>query len=129
MKEQIKLNFKMTPEEKQEMIDSIGEDTKTSIRLLDYGVNELIENPVITKEKDITIKFRYPLKGTFEFIFHSEKGFDLDLLIRKIIIGYKKIYRNETSINHYGVFGHDISDLYLEGINYEDGKYELSIGS
>lgn len=45
--------------------------------------------------------------------------------------GKPMLMNRQTSDGPYGIYGHDLDDLYLEGISYhpETGRVELSIGS
>lgn len=111
---------------------------------------------VVIKDEDIKIVFDYPLNGEFLFDFHSDNGFQRKQLVELIAQTYQKIYdeenatiqeqqvipietriekgglmnRNQTD-GKYGIWGHDIGDLWLEGIEYNpDTKTVcLSIGS
>lgn len=54
-------------------------------------------------------------------------------LISQIRETYKKIYEEEKGTNKYGIWGHSIYDLYIEGITIMEGKnnpiIKVNIGS
>lgn len=113
-------------------------------RVVEFGEVSIIDAAKLaTKRKQIAIKFDYPLNNPIELTFKSKNGFTLGDLFCCIYTGYKKIYREEgdapmipgmynrqTSNGKYGIWGHVIDDLYLEGATeVKPGKFELSIGS
>lgn len=54
----------------------------------------------------------------------------LHSLINEIRKTYKEIYKNRESAIKYGIWGHDIYDLQIEGITvYKDYSVKVSIGS
>lgn len=67
----------------------------------------------------------YPCKGTFFIIQVRDKGWGSLQLIRKIGECYKKIYEDPGK---YGVYGHDIGDLYLESIEVDFEKKLITLG-
>ena len=120
-----------------------------------YGI--LGPDEIVIKDSEIGIVFSYPLEKPFEFKFKSEGGFTKKGLFHCITEQYKKIYKEEqesseidvekaqkertgymalcmnrpTSNGKYGIWGHSIGDLWIEGIEYnsETKKVHLSIGS
>lgn len=98
---------------------------------------------LITKKKEIVIKFDYPLSTPAEMKFKSTKGFTRKKIFECIHKGYKKIYASEkdpghipgmynrkTSEGKYGIWGHDIGDLVVEEVQQtKPGYFTLSIGS
>lgn len=119
--------------------------------LIDYNEKEIrdkIINPddIVIKEEEIEILFDYPLSQTVLMKFHSPKGFSRIYLWKCIYDGYKKIYDEEEedcgkvgfiegtynrkpSDGRYGIWGHVISDLCIEGIYNREGIIELVMGS
>ena len=107
--------------------------------------NELINSDqVITRRKTITIRFDYPLTNKTSLTFKRKDGFTVKDFFRCVYQGYKKIYKEEgedpgmiqgmfnrqTSHGKYGIWGHVMSDLYLEGAwETKPGVFKLSIGS
>lgn len=74
-----------------------------------------------------TLYLTYPLSVVIKekIIFNS-----LYSLIKEIRKTYRKIYKNRESVIKYGVWGHDIYDLLIEGITlYKDFSVKVSIGS
>lgn len=113
-------------------------------RVAEFGEVELVDaKKPVTKRKQITIQFDYPLHKPTSLVFKSKRGFTLKDLFRCVYVGYNKIYREEgvapmipgmynrqTSNGKYGIWGHIMEDLYLEGMReVKPGKFELSIGS
>lgn len=70
-------------------------------------------NTVVTAEPDIKIRFDYPIKEIVEFEFHHDDGFTVKDIVVAVEVGYKRIYDDEEK---YGVWGHDMEDLFLESI-------------
>ena len=105
----------------------------------------------------VSIEFDYPLKSKFRFEFQSDvsEGFTRKNIVDIICKKYQEIYDEENAsltdppstvdermnkgglINRektdgpYGIWGHDLGDLYLEGIEFDSEKnmVSLSIGS
>jgi hypothetical protein len=88
-----------------------------------------LDEIVITDTK-ISIIFDYPTggNGEFRFNFESNTGFTRKHLIKLIVDTYQKMYENTQM---YSIFGHEIGDLWIEGITYDsdDKIVTLSIGS
>lgn len=120
---------------------------------------------VVTDKKELKVKFDYPLTrninnpnfdqsyNCYVFTFHNKDGFNMRGLCEEICNTYRMIYDTEkgtSSINAdkipgmlnrnitdgmYGIWGHDIDDLVIEGISITrlaDQDYDvidLSIGS
>ena len=131
---------------------SISEDDFVScVRVVEYGDSniEVIDpDEIVITESDITIVFSYPLSVEVDMKFTSKGGFSRMELFKCIHKAYKEIYDTEhkmvgdpghipgmlnrsKSAGPFGIWGHDISDLYIEGIKYkdEDQKYHLIMGS
>lgn len=108
-----------------------------------YGELEIINpNEIITKAQEITIQFDYPLSNEVDFTFKSKNGFTRKKFYECIVKGYKRIYAAEDDPGHipgmynrassegpYGIWGHDIGDLVVEGVYKKGKKYYLHIGS
>lgn len=112
-------------------------------------------NEIVIPEQKISIAIDYPVRDryTFDFDANTEQGFTREFLIDCICSQYKKIYEEENAVckvssidermrmgglinrestdGPYGIWGHDIDDLYLEGITYHASTKMviLSIGS
>lgn len=102
---------------------------------------------IVVESPKITIVFSYPLKDSFEFEFENDGSFTRKDFWRVVHEGYLKIYEEEdaavgptgnmtpmlnraTSDGPYGIWGHHIDDLYLEGVReISSNKFELSMGS
>jgi len=125
-----------------------------SVKVDSDGENIINHDEIITKLEDIEIFFNYPLNDPFITSFHNEGGFTMADFHRVVRDEYRRIYREEeaasgdpgivgpispdgtTCVNRaqsdgpYGIWGHVIGDLYIEGIfETERGKFRLSIGS
>ncbi len=83
-------------------------------------------NQILTKSKSITIRLDYPLDGDYDFVYSSKNGFTLSKVISLIRKSYKKIYDNPGK---YGVWGHDIGDLIIEGVELKKGIISVWTGS
>jgi hypothetical protein len=104
---------------------------------------------IITTRDSIFIKFDYPLSRAVSFSYHKKRpeGFSRRDFYKCILAGYHRIYSEEhkavgdpghipgmlnrqSSEGPYGIWGHDIGDLVLEGvIDNDDGTFDLLIGS
>ncbi len=103
---------------------------------------------IVIPEETIYINFSYPLRKKAEFQYTHAGGFSRLDLYRSIYEGYKKIYDEEAaevgdpgtyenlynrreSSGKYGIWGHYLEDLFVEGILYdpESKKVILQIGS
>ena len=104
------------------------------------------KDEIITSAEEVTVIFRYPLSGKFEFEFKNSQGKitrrEFALFIQST---YRRIYHEETlgqvenivgMLNRqrtngpYGIWGHHIGDLVIEGVRHiGNNVYSLSIGS
>lgn len=110
--------------------------------------DELIDPDTIVISRDkITITFSYPLERETKLTFTNPGGFSRYDFFRCVYEGYKNIYAQEEAVagnpgnipgmlnrarsdGPYGIWGHVMEDLFLEGITDKgDGNYELVIGS
>jgi hypothetical protein len=81
----------------------------------------------ITVRKEIKIEFTYPMRKPETFSFKSKNGFTLREFVQAVRKGYKRIYKDPKK---YGIWGHCMADLYLEGLSQKTpGTYALSVGS
>ena len=116
-----------------------------------YRPEDLVQdgaiNPVIIAQDSSEIEFDYPLSRRARFTFTSPGGFTAWDFYRAVYEGYTRIYGAETSeagdpghlpgtLNRapsegpYGIWGHGMDDLYLEGYReVEPGRFRLGIGS
>ena len=117
-----------------------------------------MQNPeeVVIERDCVSVIFSYPLRDSHEFELKAQDGeITREMLVDFICETYKKIYQDEAAslvkpastidermergglLNReetdgtYGIWGHDIGDLFLEGMTYSaaTGKVTLSIGS
>jgi hypothetical protein len=111
-------------------------------------------NEVIIKAHTITIEYDYPLSTTVRFQHTNKKGWTRRRLFKAIQKDYLRIYREEDeddgptdniplllgndgmlnrgfSDGRYGIWGHDLKDLCLEGLTYDPSEklVTLIIGS
>lgn len=112
---------------------------------------------IVIPRTKVTIEFDYPLKSNFRFEFQSDNpdGFTRKNLVDSICKKYQEIYDEENAsltvpptaiekrinrgglINRertdgtYGIWGHDLGDLYLEGMRFypEECVVLLDVGS
>lgn len=121
--------------------------------IIDYADEELrnrIINPdeIIIPDEKITLKITYPLSVEIVHEYEQKGGFSRKDLFRYIYEAYKKIYDEEEeqvgdpgtyemlynrkkSEGPYGIWGHQLGDLYLEFITYDPKTkiVNLDIGS
>lgn len=121
--------------------------------VIDYEDEEIREqlvhpNALVIKDEKISIEFRYPLSVKVFFDYERKGGFRRLDLFKCIYEGYKKIYEEEEqevgdpgtyerlynrrrSFGTYGIWGHYLGELYIEGISYDPDtkKVSLFIGS
>lgn len=79
--------------------------------------------------KTFELVIDYPLKHPALFKIKTGKsGMGLNLLLLKIGKNYEKVYQNESK---YGIWGHNIGDLQLEGIeiDYKNKRITLHVSS
>jgi hypothetical protein len=134
-----------------------GKEDDTMIHIESMGrpedENVLKADEVVIPDHRIKINFDYPLGNPAVFTFTSSTGFTRGQLIELIVSTYKRIYaeeeksiqnapvipvekrrpllnRNQTD-GKYAIYGHDLGDLYIEGITYypDDRVVSLDIGS
>ncbi|NVM54285.1 MAG: hypothetical protein HWN66_11340 [Candidatus Helarchaeota archaeon] len=103
---------------------------------------------LVIKDEKIKILFQYPLSNDVLLEFESIGGFTRMDIFRCIYEGYKKIYEEEEkdlgdpgsaphllnrarSNGKYGIWGHYMGDLYIEGVLYNKSNktIKLRIGS
>ena len=97
---------------------------KTNVHVL-TGKNATDEK--VTDREEISIQFKYPLSDSVTFDFAHDGGFSLRQFTEVVREGYQRIYADATK---YGVWGHTIGDLYIEGISEDaPGVFTLSMGS
>jgi hypothetical protein len=92
----------------------------------------------------IDVLIDYPLQKPFRFEFERRGGFSREQLVEAVCKTYRNLYDAERKkqptvpglVNApenrppFGIFGHDLEDLILEGISHEGaGKYRLEVGS
>ena len=140
------INYESQEEEYKGEEWAMPVDTSWLKKQLKYPIKMIKPNEVITKAKEITIHFNYPLDNAADFTFKSKNGFTRKKFYECIAKGYKRIYREEeaddgnpghisgmynraTSNGRYGIWGHDIGDLVIEGVEKRGKKFHLYIGS
>jgi hypothetical protein len=107
------------------------------------------EKMIVDTSDSIFISFNYPLSKGVDLEFIGKKPWRLCDLIDSICKGYLKIYDEEDEtrtlpaqspldsilVNRpktdgkHGIWGHDLNDLFIEGMYKEDGIWHLDIGS
>jgi hypothetical protein len=107
------------------------------------------ERMIVDTDDSIFISFEYPLTQELDMMFTGKKPWRLEDLIDSVCEGYVKIYDEEDEtrtlpaqspldsilVNRpktdgkHGIWGHDLNDLYIEGMHKEDGIWHLDIGS
>lgn len=125
---------------------------ETCIHIASYeNPNDNTDTEVVISDTQISITFSYPLKKAFKFDFKSSNGFTRPQLYEIICNKYREIYQKEeetttknvtsveeriqrgglinreTTDGFYGIQGHDISDLYIERLEYDTQTKELDM--
>lgn len=99
-----------------------------SIHISSWKRNNGIEIFLDTLEnREVSVTLNYPLKIQHTFNFLTKEG-SVSELITKIVLEYKKVYKNHTK---YGIWGHCLGDLWIESIILDTAtnNIELYIGS
>jgi len=94
-------------------------------------------NEIVAESPEIEIVFDYPLSHEVTLPFSNDgKPFTRRDFWRAVYEGYTQIYREEDEAERqdfdgpYGIWGHDIGDLHIEGVTeVESNKFELHMGS
>ena len=82
---------------------------------------------MVTHATAIEIEINYPCGKPLIHKARSKSGFTLSQFMGAVQAGYRKVYKNAKK---YGVWGHSLSDLYLEGVTeVAPTVFELSVGS
>lgn len=96
------------------------------VRVMD-SLNELKDPQTIVVPLDaVNIEFDYPLHRSASFQHHTRGGFTRLGLFKRIRDDYRKIYKTPLE---YGIWGHGIDDLFLEGATLDGNRLTLSMGS
>jgi hypothetical protein len=92
----------------------------------------------------IEVLIDYPLKKPFRFAFERKGGFTLEQFVEAVCTTYRAIYdaerKKQTTLPGlvdapdnrppFGIFGHALEDLILEGISHQGGgTYQIEVGS
>ena len=108
-----------------------------------------VEQPdaVFDNASTIEVEFEYPLAKPARVIFKAANGFSRQTFFNEVRETYRHIYKQEaltttiapsrlagmgnrnTTDGRYGIWGHVLGDLYLEGAQKRDGVWHLEIGS
>jgi hypothetical protein len=125
-----------------------------SLQVIDYENEQVVENIIekdliIISSEVVHVHFDYPLSRPVIFDYENENGFSRIDILRCIHEGYSRIYEEELetgkledkqttfrdnrprSNGKYGIWGHYLKDLWIEGIVYNELTNEvmLDIGS
>jgi hypothetical protein len=71
------------------------------------------------EDTEVVLVISYPLAVVAKFKIKSKTGFTMIQLVKHICRAYKKIYNNDEK---YGIWGHDIGDLVVEGVRIRRRK-------
>lgn len=124
-----------------------------SVQIIDaenrWDCDQIIEkDAIVIPDQTITIQFSYPLTNPTQMQFTALNGFSRLELLKCIYAGYSSIYKQESntmtkidsnvplhnrgrSDGKYGIWGHELKDLCIEGIVYSNDTHivSLNIGS
>lgn len=85
---------------------------------------------LITPLTSLILVISYPLKVTTEVHVYSSTGFTRFQFVEALFSAYTAIYEEEASSGKYGIWGHHLGELFLEGAEIDsEGRVHLSIGS
>ena len=82
------------------------------------------DRELVNSTEPIWVEFDYPLNNTYRFQIPSPVT--VESLAAFVQDTYHDIYSEEDK---FGIWGHDIGDLVLEGVEIHPGRIELYIGS
>jgi len=99
---------------------------KTTMLVLDDPDDLAYPNDLVINYPKIVIHYDYPLDIDAEFPYRNPSGFTRLSLFMCILDGYQTIYEHPEK---YGVWGHGLDDLFLEGAVVNGDQVELQIGS
>jgi hypothetical protein len=94
--------------------------------------NSVLVDPdeLITPLTALTLHIRYPLSKPTEVRIESPAGFTRFQFVKAVFNAYTAIYEEEYRSGKYGIWGHSLGDLSLEGAEIDsEGRVHLSIGS
>ena len=145
------ISFQVRAKQEDKKIFKNGIIPWISIERPESELARLIDpDEIVIKKNKVILVVDYPLKKTVEFELSSDSGFTRAMLIKAISKKYKYIYKKEqettkikiipiekrkrlinrnTTDGIYGVWGHDIGDLVLSGIQVieKNGKIYLNL--
>ena len=78
-----------------------------------------VSNILFPKKINADLFLSYPLKVVVKQPIAFNSLYELITAIRET---YTKIYKEEKKSHRYGIWGHSIYDLYIEGISIMEGK-------
>lgn len=78
-----------------------------------------VQDMLFPEEISADLFLSYPLKVVVKHSITFKSLYELITQIRK---AYKKIYKEEEKTSKYGIWGHSIYDLFIEGISIMEGK-------
>jgi len=140
------------PDYKDGQCEKLGqqEDTNIHIESFDVACSDMyLGEKVIITEPTLTIVLDYPLNRPYRHEVTRNTGHSINSLLHDIQVAYKHVYETEASttaepeltaeqrmaqgslINRnrtngtYGIWGHDMGDLYVESIEYDTEKKEI----
>jgi hypothetical protein len=91
------------------------------------------QSSYIKRNTTYKIIFNYPLARDFEFTFVTTDNRYTHFDVADFVVNIYKnvIYKDEKSCEEYGVWGHDLRDLVLEGIEIDNNNniIKLLVGS
>jgi tetratricopeptide (TPR) repeat protein len=112
----------------------------------DIEVRNHVINPdeLLITDEEISIGFSYPLTVKAKFEYENKSGFTRMDIFRCIYDGYKQIYDAEEkaagdpgtyerlynrkkSNGPYGIWGHYLEDLIIEGVSYDPKKKQVHL--
>jgi hypothetical protein len=102
------------------------QSVRTNIPIEDW---EPLSDIFLPPDESYKLSITYPLSEEYTCQVKSgKKGLGFHGIVNAICRAYHHVYRND---NKYGIWGHDMCDLFLERITVDHNKktIEISVGS
>jgi hypothetical protein len=107
-------------------IESRCNGSVNDIRVIGSPYSVIWPDVLVIPDDEIEIEFDYPMNTRARFSFVNHGGFTRREVFECIKDGYNAIYAEPS---RYGIWGHGIIDLCVEGCEYDSGVLKLTMGS
>ena len=112
--------------------DPIDEPQYDYVRIADpdEDISLLVgANDSVVSQKEISIKYDYPLKEPMSFTHKNEKGFTRADLVRCVADDYQRIYRDHSEKVDGSDYTSDLNYLVVSGLEKEGSDYQARVFS